>query len=272
MSHDSPVVFFHLPKTAGTTLISVFERYFSGRPLYITGRDGRTHIEDCVRFIKLSGEDKDGFAFVAGHLEMPVIEAITGKPFVFTFLRNPWDRLVSLYCFVKRTPGHHQHEWIAQRDASLEDFVRDCPWDELQNGMTRRLARVPSGRSGDRRLLQQAMINIRSRFSFVGIQESFEKSLFCLARQLDIDACELVATRENVNPAPQAAPLVDAAARERILALNALDYELYGLCSKNFRNMSSRFLKGPGLKQFNAFKRAVKAHANVTPPKQKSLC
>jgi hypothetical protein len=259
MLPDAPVVFFHIPKTAGTTLITLFQRIFAGRTQYITGRGGSSHIEDCARFLDLPAETGGGFGLVAGHLEMPVIRAIPGKPFVFTFLRKPWERLVSLYCFVKRTPGHHMHQWIVQRDASLEEFVRNCPWDELQNGMTRRLAGVALGRSGDKQLLRMAMDNIQRYFSFVGLQESFDKSLFCLGRQLSIDANALVSTKENVNPDPKAGPDVDAAARERILSYNALDFELYGLCSSKFRAESARLFKGPVLKEFNTFKRTVKA-------------
>jgi len=263
MHGDVPVVFFHIPKTAGMTLTSVFERLYNGRRQFLAGQGGATHIEDCARFMQTSEEQRRGYGYLAGHIEIGVLAAIPGRPFVFTFLRNPWDRLVSLYCYVKRSPDHHAHPWIAERNASLEDFALDCPWDEVQNGMTRRLAGVPLARSGDKRLLRQAVVNLHKYFGFVGLMESFDKSLFCLGRLLGLDAVSLAYTRKNVSPVSKTAPACNPAAKERILARNALDLELYDLYGKLFKDEAAKLLRGPELKEFARFKREVKLLARA---------
>lgn len=259
MPSRQPVVFFHIPKTAGTTLGTVFERHFADREHFLAGRAGSTHVEDCLRYIRLPEADRRRYGYVSGHLEIPVLDAIPCRPFAFTFLRAPLDRLASLYFYVKRTPGHHVHQWIVEHDAGLEDFLLGCPWEELSNGMTRRLAGVPLLQTNDQAVLHQALFNIKKYFSFVGLQETFDTSLFCLGRLLGIDADALVYRKHNVNPAP--APKLGPAARDQVLSRNALDCALYDIGVKLFKGEMAQLLNGPMRKEFVAFKRTLKARA-----------
>lgn len=227
----TPAVFLHIPRTGGTTLNAVFERFFAGRPQYHTGRPGSSHIEDCARFVALPPQRRDQYAYVAGHLEMAVIKSIPGRPFVFTFLRDPVARLASLYAFVKRTPSHHMHAWLCKTGASLEAFVARCPWDEVQNGMTRRLAGVPLARTSDKVLLLKAVASIKRFFGFIGLQEAFDDSLACLGRLFGMDTGALRYVPQNVSPTANG---VDQTAREAIAFYNSLDTALYAFCRDLF--------------------------------------
>jgi hypothetical protein len=257
MFPDSTVVFFHIPKTAGSTLSAVFQRLLAGRPQFLTGGEGLSHIKDCARFVNMPEQERGAYGYVSGHLEMPVVTAVPGKPFVFTFLRDPWDRLVSLYRYVKRTPSHHLHQWIEQRNAGPEEFLLECGWDELYNGMTRRLAGFRKATTNDKRILALAVSNVQRYFSFIGIQESFDQSLFCLGRMLEIDQERLVYSKKNVSPGPRPGLTVDQAAKNRILSRNMLDCELYGIYREQFAAKSAWLLRGPIQLRFEAFKQAV---------------
>ena len=259
MAPDTTVVFLHIPKTAGSTLSAVFERLYSGKPQFLAGRHGQSHIKDCLNFVNLPEEVRSEYRYVTGHIEMPVVAAVPGKPFVFTFLRDPWDRLVSLYQYVKRTPSHHKHSWIKEHNSSLEEFVQFCRWDELCNGMTRRLAGFNLAKSNDKRILQLAITNVLKYFSYVGIQESFDKSLFCLGQLLDLDITLLLYKKINVNPKNSQALKIDSTIKNRIMAMNALDYELYGFFRKQFQAKTASIIHGPLIKEFKTFLRAIKA-------------
>jgi hypothetical protein len=44
--------------------------------------------------------------------------------FSFAFVRNPWDRQVSLYSFMMRKPNHHQHKLVKR----LDTFDKYIEW------------------------------------------------------------------------------------------------------------------------------------------------
>jgi hypothetical protein len=52
-------------------------------------------------------------------------------------LRNPVDRVASLYHYVKREPKHRHHELV--QSVSLIEYVVSGINPETSNGMTRRL-------------------------------------------------------------------------------------------------------------------------------------
>lgn len=264
MSPDRPVVFFHIPKTAGSTTSVVFEKLFAGQPQYLAGRNGLSHFDDCVRFLELSGQTRRVFAYITGHLEMQIVAAVPGEPFVFTFLRDPLSRLVSLYQYVKRTPTHHMHQWIEQRQASVLDFIRECPWDEVYNGMTRRLAGIHSARMNDKRTLALALNNVDAHFSFVGIQEYFDECLFYLGHLLNIGMEDLVYQKKNANPNPHVPVAIDQTTKDMAERINAMDFELYEFYLKKLKEKLSRSFPEPYFKEFEAFKKAVQLQALAT--------
>ena len=89
ISHKHKFIFVHIPKTGGTSIESLFIRN-----AHIKDVPGKHHM---VR--NLDGE-------------------LLKKYFAFTFVRNPWDRMVSYYKFrIKRSLSMFNHgesfqEWI----------------------------------------------------------------------------------------------------------------------------------------------------------------
>lgn len=88
--HQHQAIFFHIPKTAGYAM----EQYFSP-----VERDYRVFHEDCLFGLK------DGL--MTQH--MPYRTMLKWVPqetmdayFKFAFVRNPWDRMLSAYFYLKR--------------------------------------------------------------------------------------------------------------------------------------------------------------------------
>jgi hypothetical protein len=95
------LVFFHLPKTGGSTLHHHFSAHFAPE-------------ETCpARHSNLmySVEELRQWRFFSGHFNADEIRRIPRPLFVVTVLRDPIERLLSLYYFWKR----HKAEYIEQR-------------------------------------------------------------------------------------------------------------------------------------------------------------
>lgn len=111
INHDYRLVFIHVPKCAGSSFNSAF---------------------------KLSVHGGSGHAFYHDH-----IEYIQKGYFTCSIVRNPWDRLVSLYSYFYNMDKHHQ--WYGQNKKMAEyikgiTFVQfcqelktlqSCPWSGI---------------------------------------------------------------------------------------------------------------------------------------------
>jgi len=73
-------VFIHIPKTAGTSIRSGLEIGPSGNPVRINHCYGTGHAP-------------------AFHTKNSLGKVLWDKCFTFTFVRNPWDRVLSWYYF-----------------------------------------------------------------------------------------------------------------------------------------------------------------------------
>jgi len=257
---NKTVMFLHIPKTAGTTITSFFREQYSADEVYLSGSSGRTHWEGSAEFANKSLDERQQYKYVAGHLEMNAFRGVKNK-FAFTFMRSPVKRMMSLYNYVRRTQSHHMHTLVNDGRLGFGDFVARAPWDELRNGMTRRLCGVHKALPEyDERVLCTAIGNLDAMFDFVGIQESFDKSLFLLGQQLGVDFNQYLYTSKNV--APKAKKSIDPADIRMIKRHNCMDEALYEHAKKRFIKMASPLKKGPGKQEFKQFKRILKQSEN----------
>lgn len=85
--------FLHLHKTAGTSVRSFLERFF--RPEEICPA-GFRH-----QFQALSSDQLRRYRMFAGHLDWEELDQVEGPSFTFTVLREPRERLLSYYFFMR---------------------------------------------------------------------------------------------------------------------------------------------------------------------------
>lgn len=115
------VIFMHIPKAAGSTFKSVLWREY-GRSAVFDFRAPTMH-EDFARFLALSPRERARFRAIQGHVPFGLHRLIEGPCRYVTLLRDPVDRLVSTYRFVRATPHHPDHIRVAADDFTFADFI-----------------------------------------------------------------------------------------------------------------------------------------------------
>ncbi|MEP5153114.1 sulfotransferase [Planktotalea sp.] len=88
-----PVVFLHIPKTAGQTITKQVRLAVGARNVSPIMTHSQAPVEE--QFPK-------GFLYYGGHLDWVAMEESVDDCFSFTVLRDPYERIASLYFFLKR--------------------------------------------------------------------------------------------------------------------------------------------------------------------------
>ncbi len=180
---NGPVLIFtHIPKTAGGSLTQIFrENLLADQVLDLSHLKVRERA-DAVRALK---EEISPVAqtvkVVHGHVNFcyGVQKYFRREVVNLTILRNPVDRFVSLYYFVRQLKnGNKIAEEILTKGLTLHDFAKYETFQPLDNVMVRYLANS-RGRNGnlttmDRHLLVEAKENLLQHFDLFGITEEFD--------------------------------------------------------------------------------------------------
>ena len=185
----SVCLFLHLPKTAGTTLKTCIYDEYAVEDGWTRGwvRDGIYYFPygfrkaKRPRFTRAVRETlgRDDVRAVVGHFWFGLHRLVPRPSFYVTLLRDPVERVVSLY--------HHllREEAELLDGVSLHEFVTELRLREVDNDQTRRIAGVePPFGAVDEAVLELAKRNLAERFAFVGVTERFDESLLALKRRL----------------------------------------------------------------------------------------
>lgn len=229
------VVFLHIPKCAGRSVNLFFKNYYgSGRSKRVVGindreRGSRYH-EGVMRARNAQ--------FVHGHFGFETLEKIRGDAFVFTMLRDPYDRLRSTYGHLRtRTKGNPMQDRVLEM--SLAEFLASQERDILHwtdNVIARMLAARfdRSSVSGmDRGELADLAIAHLDHFDYIAFVDNFDADLARISAFAGIPQLKK-ASRENVTiekagvspPQESIAPL-DELARQLALPLVEADLTVY---------------------------------------------
>jgi len=97
---DTALLFMHIPKTAGTSMRLLLEQFFTKKQrVYLYG--GEPPGITLEAFRDLPTDEKEHVRLVYGHFRFGVHEWLPQKARYVTMLRDPVDRVVSLYYFYK---------------------------------------------------------------------------------------------------------------------------------------------------------------------------
>lgn len=180
-------IFLHIPKTAGVAVREILSAKYSKNEI--------VHIEDPNRFV-LSHESKSTTKLIHGHFDFSLAEKLSGtKGKIFTFLRDPLERSVSEYFFVKN--GNYNLHNLPPEQAEVIRKIQSSSLGDFLLSQERGIrGRVQNNQlfflSGDifnasyslEQRYEMARQNI-DNFYYVGIVEEMEKSLQLISYKTD---------------------------------------------------------------------------------------
>lgn len=179
------IFFNHIPKTAGTTFYEYISRFYKESEIYPKSSLGG--YESISKFDEVILED---IKFIANHKNFR--EYLDDSWSVITFVRNPKDRLISLYNHWKNwTDEEIQNAPTGEEVKNLKKLFKEKSLTQVLklndplirfhfvNGLAKNL--IPLNKhhliNNDKKLLKEAKKQLDNMF-FIGVTERFKESQF----------------------------------------------------------------------------------------------
>jgi hypothetical protein len=207
VSHSHHFIFVHIQKTGGQSLRSALQRFCDQPP--------RTGLRRLLSHLPLR-EDPQRVAFrphsTASWARLKLSAPLYDSYCAFTVVRNPFDRAVSNYHFLRQHPEHHAHRHVKHLtfDQYLE-FLRRRRW--LRDPTQR--SRVVDAQG---RLLCDPLL----RF------ERLESDFAALCRRLDLPDGTTLGRQNASRHRPYREYYERRATRDAAVDLFAADFETFG--------------------------------------------
>lgn len=231
------LIFLHVPKAAGSTLHPILERHFPKNVRHSFYDDVENRM---ARFRSLPLAERSRIRLLKGHFPYGLHDSLVGKTTYITLLRDPVERVVSHYYYVKRTPRHYLYDQVVSGKMSLADYVRSGITGELDNGQVRLLAgfdqTIPYG-ACTREHLDMAKYHAEQDFALVGLTERFDESLVLMCIVLGWTWLPYYRNLNVTKARPkhrEIDPDIIAAIRET----NRFDIELYEWVTERFNQLA----------------------------------
>jgi hypothetical protein len=227
---NAALIFLHIGRTGGTTLGRILRANYPAQARFWV--DDSDLEASMRRLTDLGAEDRHHLAVVHGHVAFGVHERLGGEARYLTLLRDPVERAVSHYHYVRSRPYHRLHAEVMARNLDLRQYLESGLSLETDNWQTRVLAgdlETPFGQCGQE-TLDRAKRNVAMWFDVVGLLERFDESLLLWRRRygwrMPLHA------RCNASHGRPAANELDDAELATLRRLNRLDLELYRWASE----------------------------------------
>ena len=237
LGSDGILCFLHIPKTGGSTLFQLLSNQFLFEQ--VAQRPSDASISQRMNASMVVPFDLSGKRVMRAHADYRLREYIEQPLTYVTILRNPVDRVISLWRYIMGTPHNGQHK--EAREMSFFEFL-DWQWGNYQchNDMVRRLTgtlinqpypnfyrdnKIPIGDAGAQCAalageIESALGNLADMFWF-GLLEDLDESLFMLNRKTGWQ----LGNTYRINSSPRR-PIPDGA-HDAIAARNAADMAFY---------------------------------------------
>jgi hypothetical protein len=224
------IIFLHIPKTGGRSLQNIILRQYSDKEV-IT--DAHEKLQEITAW---SDEQKRDIHYIQGHFVFGIHNMFPQECKYITLLRDPVERVISHYYYIKRSPGHPLNRLVEEQRLDLEGYVTSGICDEVRNDQTRLIAGVDRGTSiGEGEMLRMAKNNMDKYFLVTGVIEQFDETLMLLKKRLKLRRIYYGIRNQTINrPSRDQIP---ASTLRLISERNKADIELYAHAKENLNRM-----------------------------------
>lgn len=176
----SCLLFLHIPKTAGSSMRSILELNYRKNEWFLA----REMWKGSPNFYALPEEKRKQLRLVMGHQPFGLHNAIGERSFeYFTLLRDPVDRIISLYFYILRNSNHQFYEEVHREKYTLADILHKKLSPAFDNCQVRLLSgemNVPYGEITETHY-NKAIENLERYIPLAGLQNRFDEFVLLLA-------------------------------------------------------------------------------------------
>ncbi len=239
------ILFLHIPKTAGSTVDVVMYREYGEDGIFWCHPDPNMVGQTPADFNKLPEHRRQRYRVVKGHFPFGLHREIKTPSTYITILRDPVERIISHYAYVKERTDHYLHQRVQAEHLSLRDYVQHELSVELDNGQTRMLVgdrgwEPKFGQCPDE-FLDIAKQNLHAHFAAVGTTERFDELLLLLKELLGWSLP--LYERRKVSQNRLTRDRISADTLTAIQAVNQLDQQLYNYASQRLDELIQEHIR-----------------------------
>jgi len=234
------IIFLHIPKTAGSSINSIINHVFDKEQIF----DAYTITEDEKMQQKFINDinGKKSIKIIRGHYRFGLHEYIKDPSTYYTIFRNPVERVISHYYFVKRYPKHYLYDQVTQSNMGLKEYVTSGICGELRNNqVVLMIDKRSNSILSPNEKLQLAKSNLIKYFEVFGITERFDESLILLEKEYNWKV--VGNSRKNVTINRPSKDEIPKETIDIIKEFNLLDFELYNYAIYLFDSMIEKLKK-----------------------------
>ena len=242
MNKKSVFIGLHIPKTAGTSLLSILQENLSKQSLHQT----TSLIKNANLGVPFVEEMKylDDITTIFGHeVDAKTICYFPNRRiYLFTFIREPISRLISHYKYQQRLLASQGREQI-----SINNFIESNK-NQICRFIVNRFHNFLSIDDKKNLRLHKKAIKILQSFDFVGTTEYFDSSVGFLLDDMGIDIEESSYVGKKKNITKKSSENLEKDIDSSLLkSENKEDCKLYEFFIRDFENnhSNSEFIKNP---------------------------